>query len=338
MEVFLRSPNWIGDCIMAIPSIRALKDLNPGIKINIVTKIHLKAVFKNIKEIDGIITLPEKLTLSNFAGSVISLRKYKIRTGLLFTNSFISALLFRLSGIKDLTGYKMDMRGFLLKSKLKFPESGVHQKDFYMEIVKVFTGKNPKYNYSDRLEICIEEKESVRKNLSETGVDPEKKFIGISPMAAYGTSKQWPADKFAELIKKIKNGIESPEILLFGSPSEKERIRKITEISGEKTFEITDTYSFREAISIISLCRVFISNDSGLLHIASALDIPVIGIFGPTLPEKTAPPKKNVRIIYKSADCSPCKHRICPIDHRCMELIKTGDVYSVLLELLNETS
>lgn len=338
MEVFLRSPNWIGDCVMAIPAIRALKDLNPDIKINIITKTHLKAVFANIREINRIVTIPDKLTLSNLAGTVISLRKYKIRTGILFTNSFISAFLFRLSGIKNLTGYSRDLRGFLLKNKIRFPESGVHQRDFYMELVKTFTGKNVKDNYSDKPEISKKEKESVIERLSEKGVEQGKKFIGISPMAAYGTAKQWPADKFAELIKKIKKGIGDSEILLFGSPGEKESISKIGEISGEKIFEISDTFSLREAISVISMCRIFISNDSGLLHIASALDIPAIGIFGPTFPGKTAPLKKDIRIIYKSVDCSPCKHRVCPVDHRCMELIKTGDVYSVLLKLLEETS
>lgn len=338
MEVFVRSPNWIGDCAMAIPAIRALKDLYPDVKINIVTKTHLKAVFNNIKEINRVVTIPGKLTLFNLAETVLSLKKYKIETGILFTNSFISAFLFRLSGIKNLTGYNRDMRGFLLKKKIRFPESGVHQRDFYMELVKTFTGKNIKRNYSDKLEISNEDKENLKERLSEIGVEPGKKFIGISPMAAYGTAKQWPEDKFAELIKKIKRGIEDSEILLFGSPAEKEGISKIAEVSGEKIIEISEAFSLSEAISIISMCRIFVSNDSGLLHIASALDIPAIGIFGPTLPEKTAPVRKNIRVIYKSADCSPCKHRTCPIDHRCMELIKTGDVYSVLLKLLKETS
>ncbi|MEN8152718.1 MAG: lipopolysaccharide heptosyltransferase II [Acidobacteriota bacterium] len=335
MEVFLRSPNWIGDCVMAIPAIRALKDLNPEIKIVLVTKISLKAVFENIREIDRMILISGRSDPLNLAKDIRHLKSFKIRTGLLFTNSFISAFLFRLAGVKALTGYIRDMRGFLLKKKIRFPGSGVHQKDFYMELVKIFTEKATISEYSDRLEISKNEKVNIIKKLSEAGINPKNFFIGISPFTAYGEAKQWPAFKFSELINKIKNEIVDSEILLFGAPSDKENIKSITRDSENKTFEITDGFSLREAITTISLCRVFISNDSGLLHVASALNIPAIGIFGPTLPEKTAPTKKNVRIIYKSADCSPCKHRICPIDHRCMASIGTEEVYSTLHEILN---
>jgi heptosyltransferase-2 len=316
---------------MFLPALRALKYNCPGEQIFLVCKQFLSGVFRNLEEIDEIIPIPDKTGFRNLFKNALNLKKYRIETGVLFTNSFHSALLFRLAGIAKLTGYNKDCRGFLLSKKIKYPgkENKEHHVSFYLDIVEAFAGKKIKENFSDKLVIRGSEKKEVTALLvSRFGVDLSKTLIGVSPSAAFGSAKQWPPGRFAELLQRISLDSHNYEIVLFGSGKEREKTASIIEQAGSgKVHNLAGELTLRQAITAISLCNLFISNDSGLMHVASSLRIPLIAIFGPTLPHKTAPLFKEAAVLHRPVDCAPCKHRDCPIDHRCMKAITVDEVF-----------
>ena len=344
MNIVVRSPNWIGDCIMCLPALRALKENFPEDVIYLVAKLQLYDVFQNLEEIKEIITIPDTIGFKNIFKIAKKLKKYHFDCGILFTNSFHSALLFKLSNIKNLTGYTKDLRGFLLDKKIKFPTySDRHHIFFYMDLVDFFlkekTGGKIHKKYSDELFIPAEEKKNICSLLAGFGINLAKRLIGISPSAAYGSAKQWLPERFGELIKRTRKERADCEILLFGSSKERENISKIIDNIGDKNDKIHNLagrLSLRESIAAISLCDVFVSNDSGLMHVASSLRVPLVAIFGPTQPHKTAPPmetNKNKRILHHPVQCSPCIHRDCPLDHCCMKAISVDKVWEAILSL-----
>lgn len=343
MDIVIRSPNWIGDCVMCLPAIRALKDIYPDANIYIAAKQNLCPVYKNIPEINQIIPLPDNIDFKASFKVAKQLRKYRFEYGILFTNSFHSAFLFRLAGIKKLIGYVKDLRGWLLYKKIKFPRDDKHHIYFYLGLAATFikenSGKKPEKNYSHQLIITAHEEEQVSTALRTLGVNVSNHLVGISPSAAYGSAKEWPPERFSELISRFLQE-KSPgtvEILLFGSAKEREKIAKI--IDGEDSIRIHNLagqLSLRQAIVAISFCRLFISNDSGLMHIASGLNLPLIALFGPTQPHKTGPLNKNARVLYHPVACAPCLYRDCPLNqenHACMKSINADEVLDAIRQL-----
>ncbi len=334
MKVFLKSPNWIGDCVMSLPAIRALKDSSPEIQIFLITKPNLSQIYKNVTEIEKIVVIPSGAGIKGFFNTLKILRGFGIKEGILLTNSFISAITLKLSGVKNLTGYKRDLRGWLLTNKEKFPGKSIHQVEFYINIIKLFLKKKISSDYSNELIIDNRETKRAKDIISSQGWEKGELLIGISPTAAFGEAKEWGDGKFKELIKRISEKQWKNRVVLFGSSRENERINGISSNSIKKPIVVTGEYSLREAISVISLCNVFIGNDSGLLHVANGLNVPLIGLFGPTSPKTTSPVKGSSHIIYKNVDCSPCSYRNCPIDHKCMNEISVEEVMEIVNKLI----
>jgi len=338
MNIVVRSPNWIGDCIMSLPALRALRKIFPQASISLVTRENLLDIFININEIDQVISIPER---NHFFLTVKKIREFFFDFGILFTNSFHSALLFRLSGIKKLIGYKKDLRGLLLYKKEKFPSNDKHHTTFYQDLVEEFSRTRPDAEktvgetFSDELLISEDEKKQVGFLLQKKEIKYNRPLIGISPSAAYGSAKEWIPERFVELISKLGNTRPDLQFLIFGSGKERVGISKISETLGKNVFNLAGELTLRESIVAISLCSLFISNDSGLMHIASSVRIPTIAIFGPTLPHKTAPSNKMVRVLYHPVDCAPCKDRECPLDHRCMKEIEVDEVFEEAMGILS---
>ncbi len=340
MNIVVRAPNWIGDCIMSLPAIRALKDNCPADNIVLVTGQQTAAVFQDIDDIKEMITIPGTGRLRNLFKVAAGLKTFKYNTGILFTNSFNSALLFRLAGIKELTGYRKDLRGFLLRKRCAFPgkQNRQHHRFFYLNLVAAFLGKKITKEYSDELAVDSSEKNKTAHLLtSKFGIDLSKHTIGISPAAAYGSAKQWLPERFAGLINRICREKKECRIMLFGSAGEREKIADIIAAAqpdktpaDNRVFNMAGEITLRETIAAISLCKVFIGNDSGLMHVASSLKLPMLAIFGPTSPWQSAPLSPAAQVIHHPVECAPCKYRDCPLDHKCMTAVTVAEVYEAL--------
>ncbi len=332
MEIFLRSPNWIGDCVMSLSAIRTLKNLKPDLKILIITKSNLSAVYKNVSEIDEVVSIPSGKTLKEIIHSILKLRKYKIKDGILFPNSFLSALILRLSGVKYLTGYSKDLRSFMLKRKIRFPGKSIHQIKSYMGLIGLHLSSTIEPRISNELVFSSEEKLEAKKILKENGYVHGEKLVGISPAAAFGTSKEWLEDNYINLIDGVSREISRTRFVLFGSKKDEKKLRRISGSVSVPVIIIAGKYTLREAFSVISECDIFVGNDSGLLHVADAARVAAVGLFGPTSPKTTSPPGEWTETIYKGVECSPCSYRICPIDHKCMKNINVSEVQKKVIE------
>jgi heptosyltransferase-2 len=350
MAIIVRSPNWIGDCIMGLPALRALTDHFPGEDIYLAVKHYLYDVYKNLEGIKGIITIPDHVGLKNIFQITAQLKKYRFDSGILFTNSFHSALLFKLAGVKFLNGYSKDLRGFLLDNKIQFPR-GARDKEkhhiyFYLDLAALFIKEKKgaatiiAKQYSDELPVPPAEKENARSLLIGLGINPSSRLIGISPSAAYGSAKQWPPERFGQLINRIAAETPGAQILLLGSAGERERIDRIIQYSnahGENKkanlHNLAGVLKLGEAIAAISLCHVFVSNDSGMMHVAYSLNVPLAAIFGPTRPHKTGPLLEyhpRVKILHHPTPCAPCNDRDCPVHHACMNAVAVDEVLEAI--------
>lgn len=326
---------------MCLPAIRALKVNCPEANIHIAAKQNLCPVYNNITEIKVIIPIPDNIDFKSSFKVAKQLKKYRFDYGILFTNSFHSAFLFRLAGIKKLIGYVKDLRGWLLYKKIKYPRDNSHHIYFYLALAEAFIDACSRVpgEHSHQLIITDQEGEEVSAALRTLGVDVSKPLVGISPSAAYGSAKEWPPERFRELIPRLQQekSLGNVEILLFGSTKEREKISKIAD-GGEVNHihNLAGRLSLRQVIVAISFCRLFISNDSGLMHIASAFNLPLIALFGPTRPHKTGPLHKNSRVLYHPVACAPCLYRDCPLNHdnhACMKTITVDEVLAAIRQL-----
>jgi heptosyltransferase-2 len=331
---------------MCLPALQVLKEKCPAARIHIAAKQYLCAVYRGIDEIDAIIPLPDAFGFGATIRTAGNLRARRFDYGLLFTNSFHSALLFKLAGIKNVTGYVKDLRGWLLRQKIKYPHDKRHHIYFYLDLAEHFIaalsgGAVEAAQPAPGIELRITgpEREEAFSCLSALGVDLARPLLGISPSAAFGSAKEWPPERFRELIPRIRgeSSLSAPEILLFGSAKEREKISRIADgIDTAGIHNLAGRLSLRQSMAAISCCSLFIGNDSGLMHIASGFNLPLVALFGPTQPQKTRPLHEKARVLYHPVACTPCLHRECPLkydNHACMKSITVDEVFESVVSL-----
>jgi heptosyltransferase-2 len=161
------------------------------------------------------------------------------------------------------------------------------------------------------------------------------KLIALAPAAAYGPAKEWPAKHWSELIDRLSE-CHRAECILVGSPSERNRCDSIANATRSGVLVAAGETSVGELIALLSLCDAFAGNDSGALHVAGALGLPTVGIFGSTSPERTSPLGRRTTILYKGIGCSPCLQRTCRFGHYdCLRTIGVEDVLAALAPALS---
>ncbi|MBI3813912.1 MAG: lipopolysaccharide heptosyltransferase II [Nitrospinae bacterium] len=174
---------------------------------------------------------------------------------------------------------------------------------------------------------------SVDKFREEKGLSRKSPVIGMNIGASYGSAKRWMPERFAELGDSIYDELKG-EVILFGSSDDFNIENEIKEKMRHKPFSLAGKTTLKSLAAWIKRCSLFITNDSGPMHIAAAVGTPIVAIFGSTDPSETSPLSGNYKIVRKPVDCSPCWKRECPTDHRCMELIKVSDVMGAVKEML----
>ncbi len=332
MKIVIRTPNWMGDSIMSLPSIYSIKKNFPNAQIWVAAREWLKDIFLNSDYITGVIPLLKENSYSNFYKNIHKLKIENFDIGILFTNSFSSALLFFLANIPQRWGYAKEGRGVFLTKAIKLKNKfQKHQIFYYLNLLDKLGLKieNPILH----LKVNKEEIEWVNKTLKQLKISSKSLIIGINPGSFYGSAKRWPTENFAKLATKFVTELKA-EVFIFGSKKEESIGNRIYSLANKKIYNFIGKTNLRELIALISKCNLFITNDSGPMHIANALRIPVIAIFGPTNPEYTSPFHPPFKIIQKKVPCAPCKHRDCPSEHKCMKDISPEEVFEFSKSLL----
>lgn len=339
-RILIRTTNWVGDVVMTLPALEALKNCFPESRISVLAKPWVAPLLEGHPLIDDIIILKDsKGTLYGLKEIIRVSRKLKqmnFDTAILFQNAFEAALITFLAGIKKRVGYDTDHRSLLLTDPvpMKFNLKKDHQVGYYLDILK-YLGCDCGVT-DPKLYISKKSKSQAGILLDEIGVKEEDIVLGISPGAIFGPAKRWPPDRFASIGDRACEEWGA-RIIIFGSSSEKEICDSVSSKMHNRPINLCGKTGLGEALGVIERCDLFLTNDSGLMHAAGALKVPLVAIFGSTNPHATGPKGSFSKIIWHEVECSPCLKQNCPTDFRCMLGIKPDEVWKTLNELKNRT-
>lgn len=318
-RILVRAPNWIGDAVMAIPTLSALRARFPESRITLLAKPPVAALFEHHPVIDRLLVYESPGRHAGMIGLwrlVRSIREGGFDLAFLLQNAFEAALISAAAGIPERAGYAADGRRFLLTKSLDKKTAPSHQREAYLHLMRLF-GPEGRFEKSPYLVITEKEKQAASDLLFEAGIARWDPVIGINPGAAYGSSKRWDPVRFAAVADRLQE--RSPgKVVIFGGPAEVPIAEEVRRNMKHPAVVVAGKTSVRMMMALIARCRLFVTNDSGPMHIASALGVPVVAVFGPTNPQATSPAGADDRIVRNKVDCAPCTHRECPIDHRCM--------------------
>lgn len=337
-NIIVRMPNWIGDLVMATPVLSDLRKKYPQASI---TAMCLSGICDLLKEDDRI---DELYCFSKPSNRIFSRRKEKRNLiarlkegeydlGILLTNSFSSAWWFWQAKIGYIIGFDTNLRSPLLDGSIHLPKhlEEEHQVTTYKRILKPLGIEISSTKPS--LQVGKKSTELAKELLKQRGYIENRPLIGVHPGAKYGSAKCWPKERFRKVIEKLLSN-ESMFIICFGDSQTSSLVKEICQSLPERVMNLAGITSLVELIALIKLCDVLLTNDSGPMHIASAVETPLVALFGSTNEKKTGPFKGAV--IHKNVGCSPCYLRECPIDFRCMKKIEVEEVYQAILQELKK--
>lgn len=347
LKILIRGVNWIGDAIITIPAVMSIRRAFPDAHISLLVKPWVSEIFKESPDIDEIILYDDSFKW--FTGKLKLAKKLRGKTfdkAILLQNAFDAALITWLSGIPERIGYKRDGRGLLLTKAVPVEKDILqqHQVYYYLNLLKS-AGIEPSET-QPYLYLTDDERQSARNLLSSCFTADKGPLIGINPGATFGSAKRWPPERFAELIIKVINELNG-RVIIFGSPSEIEiadeiiteinrlKIRLKIEQIGSRILVMAGKTDLRGLAALISECDVLVTNDSGPMHMASALLVPIVAIFGSTDKTATGPYGEGHKVITKNLPCAPCMKRECPEGHlNCMTAVTADEVFDAVREIL----
>ncbi len=330
MNLLVRATNWLGDAVMSLPALRAIRERFPQARITLLARPWVAGLYTRERFADETM-----LT----GGGFHALRARRFDTAILLTNSFQTALTMRLAGIPHRIGYARDGRGWLLTDAISPPKPGEipqHEAFYYLELLRR-AGLIDSLPPTQTIELAgaAEARRAGLERFAAMGIS--RPLVGVSPGAQNSRAKQWMPDRFAEAAVRVSAALDAV-IVLFGSPAEHPLCQMLAESvrrAGRPVLNLAGETTLPQFAEMAAACRVFLTNDSGAMHVASALGVPTVAVFGPTDSIATAPAGPASRIIRKPVDCSPCMLRDCPIDHRCMTAVSAAEVASAALDLLD---
>jgi len=319
-NILVRATNWVGDAVMSLPALRAIRDRFPKARIAILAKPSVSDLYVRESFADEIIVY----NLQSSWSMGRQLRSRQFDCAILLQNAFEAAWIAWLAKIPTRIGYKRDGRQLLLTRAVDVPKPGEiprHERFYYLELLR-----------RAGLIDALPESDVIRLRSRAAG---GKRIIGVSPGAAYGTAKRWIPERLAEAAGALAEA-RGASIALFGTKSERALCEEVARLlNGREVTNYAGETTLAQFIDLAAGCEVFLTNDSGSMHIASALGVPTVAIFGATDDTTTGPTGSNARVVRQPVDCSPCLLRECPIDHRCMTGVSADRVVKEALSLLS---
>jgi len=336
-NILIRATNWIGDAVMTLPAVGTVRNSFPEAKISVLAKPWVAEIYRLSPAVDEIILFQSPGVHAGMRGKIKlarELRGMKFDMAILLQNAIEAAIIALLAGIPIRAGYNSDGRGLLLTHSVQRTKAirKLHQTGYYLEMVKSLGFQSDETNVL--LKPGVGYDELAEKILDDLDIDMKEILVGIAPGATYGPAKRWFPERFAAVSDRIIDN-HSARVIILGSSDDRETADRVQQYAGHRLVNLAGKTNLKETIALIGKCKLFISNDSGLMHVAGALNIPTVAIFGSTNPVTTSPAGNNSVVIYKSASCSPCLKKRCPTDDfRCMDAIGVDDVYNIATRLL----
>lgn len=339
-RILVRATNWVGDAVMCVPALEAIRAQFPHAFIAVLARPWVAGLY-GPELADEVIPYNAARGWRNIAAKcrlASELRARKFDCAILFQNAFEAAAIAWLARIPTRIGYNRDGRGWLLTSAIPLPEKDevhAHERFYYLELLRRagIIATIPPVNFI-RLRSSDRHFQAGFRRLSQLGFLGD--VLGISPGAAFGGAKRWLPERFAEAAVQLADKL-SAGVAVFGSADERElcaQVASMVEAEGCEVRNLAGETTLAEFIDLAAACCVFLTNDSGAMHISSALGVPTVAVFGATDDVGTGPTGPLARVVRENVDCSPCLLRECPIDHRCMTRVSAARVSAVAMELI----
>jgi heptosyltransferase-2 len=331
------SPNWIGDAVMAQPLLRLLKEKNPHRPIDVLAPKWVAPVWRAMAEVDTVLEAPFRhgaLQWRERREYARMLRQRGYADAYVLPNTLKFALIPWLARIPKRVGYKGEMRYGLLNvlhhDSRAAPRPMV---SFYAALAEAPRADVPPPSALPRpaLQVSVDRMQQV---LSRVGLRMDRPLVLFAPGAEFGSAKRWPVSHFAELAKIVASKRPEVQIALMGSGKDREVCDDIVALT-PGLVNLAGVTALDEAVALIGRADVMVSNDSGLLHIASAMNRPIVAIYGPTDPDHAPPFSDIAQSLFLGIECSPCRQRECPLGHhRCMRDISADMVWQPVSAML----
>jgi len=350
-KILVVQPNWVGDAVMATPTLRAVRELYPDAHISYLMRRYVKDLYGGMPWADQILTYRTGKTKAKAGKGTFDLagrlRAGRFDLAILLPNSFKTALVCKMANIPRIFGYDRDGRGFLLtdrllpvKDKGKFVPTpivysylglarylGSKHRDVRMQL---FVTDSDRRDAQDVLARC-----GLDRDLSRPASAGQPPLIVLNPGAQYGAAKLWKSDCFAELADRFIDDLGAT-VLLSAAPRERTIVESIQRRMKHAAVDLsTKGMTLGSLKEIIRRCDLMVTNDTGPRHIAAAMDVPVVTVFGPTHPEWTEIYFAKERQVAVKVFCGPCQKKTCPLDHRCMTRVTPAMVWDAAMQLLS---
>jgi heptosyltransferase-2 len=315
-RILFKMPNWLGDVVMAIPLLEGTRRLWPNAAFAVLTEDNLKDVYELLPEPLEVIACDR----GSASAALDSVRRREFDLIVTIPRSLGAACLSRRCGGSIRVGFDGPLRRWFYTHRTHTNETSVgrHRVERYWTL-GASLGLGP-FPPAPRLRVPPSRLSEADERLSQRGVRAGDTLIGINPGAAYGPAKQWPAERFIETAKALSwwRGVR---LLLFGSAAEAPIAEAIARETDPAAVSFAGATTLPQLAALIARCRVFLTNDTGPMHLAAALGVPVVAIFGSTDPVATGPYGPGHRVVHAPTPCAPCLRRRCPTDFRCMTSI-----------------
>lgn len=322
MKILVRAPNWVGDAIMSMPAVERIRSAHPRAHLAVLARPWVAGLYRRplVDETIPFDVAPDRKDLRGRWRIARSLRGRRFDVAILFQHAFDAALVAWLAGIPVRIGYDVKRRGMLLTQPIPLPRAGeiaAHQSFSYLELLRragliTTLPDRARFEFPDLPAL----RDAGMRRLP--GV-----WIGVAPGSANGHAKRWLPDRFAEAAATAATAATA-RVAVFGSPDDRALCGSVAARIRDRGVEAVDfagDTSIDDLLALVAACSAFLANDSGSMHVAEAVGVPTVAVFGPTDPAATGPVGPTSVVVREPVDCSPCLLHECPLDHRCMRAV-----------------
>jgi heptosyltransferase-2 len=343
MKILVRATNWVGDAVMSIPALEAIRARWPSAEISVLALPAIADLLRGQPGVDRVIAFDRGSRHSGVFGRerlASELRRVGFDAAVLFQNAFDAAWIAWRAGIPERIGYARDARSILLTRVVPVPLKGEippHESFYYLELLRRagWLAQLP-----ERMEIALRIEPAARDaavaKLIAAGAPGGVLRCAVAPGAAFGSARCWPPDRYGKLAAQLR-AQHGAEVILLGAPSEAELARAIVRAADGAVVNLVGQTKMAEIPALLEACDLYIGNDSGLTHVAGAVGLPIVGLYGSTDPDGTRPVASCLEIIRQPVSCSPCFLRKCPVDHRCMTRIEVAQVFAAAQKWIEQS-
>jgi heptosyltransferase-2 len=337
-RILVRGVNWVGDTVLTYPAVQQLKTLFPHSQLAILVSGPLVYLWKTFPYVDEIIPFQKKRGIGSFREDLHlsqSLKERNFDLSIILPRSFRSAFQIYLARIPIRIGYQDEGRSFFLTHGIHRTEEILrsHRVQYFQKLIEPL-GKVESL-LTPRIFLREEDRGWAEQMLKDSNLLDGRPLIGMNPGATYGLAKCWSPDRFGELGQRLCLKWEAT-LLLFGKEEEKSIAEETLRTPGTRGIDLTGKTSLLQLAALLERCRLLVTNDTGTMHVATAVGTPVVALFGSTDPLVTGPWGEGHVVVKKDVPCSPCLKRVCSTDHRCMELITVDEVEEAADKKLRE--